>query len=771
MSAVSSFLQVMRKILVPLLKPALVYAWIWMALLCYRELTMASVLVTSQNNVTLPMIVWGLWLGGSLNQAAAANLVVLAFMLPRRAALFHLRPAQPGFGGRCDFDFRLVQKFSHRRSRGGGTASDRSGSRPRRIFRVCSGRAARERRHCCAASPASKSQMKEKSRSTARLVFSRSRRVCAAPEEREIGMVFQSYAIWPHLTVAENIGLVLTHGRSRHVEEKRRWSGFADSLDLVQLENFEDRPARLLSGGQQQRVALARALAVNPALLVDGRAVEQSGCATAEKKCAANIKKLATQLGITVLYVTHDQVEAMVLADRIAVMAQGRFCRSATLSTFIAVPANALVAEFFGSINWIRGKMLDANHVNTECGVLCMDDSRRCDGAVIVVSGRKTSAWSDVLGERVPVAVCPSLTVQRALRSRGPVTRPTRPQATPYAQPGHPAAARSTVRRQPPRAELDPAARHAGGGARRTGQPRSATSSYWPCTGGRSGRAATTWSWAGAACSSRRTASSPGHRTRSPWSRAGAAGFPGAADDADPASIGALLLASGCRQVLATTGELGDCVLASRFVESVIRGLLDHDGPTAVHRAVGGYGRPDIRGGSILPWAPLQAYGTFLEGNHDQGDRMTNAVELPYERSARNAYEWTDKAFDELGTGLLQAHVHRRDGMQSAVVTGACPRCGHTFHYTTSPDAIGTGGGTRTLGPPCRRRPRRPMSSWRSTCRAGARAAMPVANPMNTGAASCSASRCGRTCTVADPTRFRRPAPDRVPIWPPCRSN
>jgi iron(III) transport system permease protein len=74
--------QVMRKILLPLLKPALVYAWLWMALLCYRELTMASVLVTSQQNVTLPMIVWGLWLGGSLNQAAAANLVVLAFMVP-----------------------------------------------------------------------------------------------------------------------------------------------------------------------------------------------------------------------------------------------------------------------------------------------------------------------------------------------------------------------------------------------------------------------------------------------------------------------------------------------------------------------------------------------------------------------------------------------------------------------------------------------------------------------------------------------------------------
>jgi iron(III) transport system permease protein len=75
-------LQVIRKILLPLLKPTLVYAWLWMALLCYRELTMASVLVTNQNNVTLPMIVWGLWLGGSLNQAAAANLVILTFMLP-----------------------------------------------------------------------------------------------------------------------------------------------------------------------------------------------------------------------------------------------------------------------------------------------------------------------------------------------------------------------------------------------------------------------------------------------------------------------------------------------------------------------------------------------------------------------------------------------------------------------------------------------------------------------------------------------------------------
>jgi iron(III) transport system ATP-binding protein len=213
-------------------------------------------------------------------------------------------------------------------------------------------------------------------------VYSRSRRICAAPEEREIGMVFQSYAIWPHLTVAENIGLVLTHGRSR-MSKKSAIDRIRRSLELVQLENFEDRPARLLSGGQQQRVALARALAVNPALLLMDEPLSNLD-ARLREEVRANIKKLATQLGITVLYVTHDQVEAMVLADRIAVMAQGKILQIGNPFELYRSPASALVAEFFGSINWIRGKMLDQNHAETECGILCVADSRRCDGAVIV---------------------------------------------------------------------------------------------------------------------------------------------------------------------------------------------------------------------------------------------------------------------------------------------------------------------------------------------------------------------------------------------------
>jgi iron(III) transport system ATP-binding protein len=213
-------------------------------------------------------------------------------------------------------------------------------------------------------------------------VYSSSRRISAPPEEREIGMVFQSYAIWPHLTVAENIGLVLTHGRAR-LPKNQAAERIRRCLVLVQLENFDNRPARLLSGGQQQRVALARALAVNPALLLMDEPLSNLD-ARLREEVRTNIKKLTGQLGITVLYVTHDQVEAMVLADRIAVMSHGRILQIGNAFELYRSPATALVAEFFGSINWIRGKMLDGQRVESEIGPLVTETSRRYDGAVVV---------------------------------------------------------------------------------------------------------------------------------------------------------------------------------------------------------------------------------------------------------------------------------------------------------------------------------------------------------------------------------------------------
>ena len=215
-----------------------------------------------------------------------------------------------------------------------------------------------------------------------RIVYSASRRIFAQPEEREIGMVFQSYAIWPHLTVAENIGLVLTRGRLR-MNKKEAAGRIRESLSLVQLDDFENRPARLLSGGQQQRVALARALAVNPALLLMDEPLSNLD-ARLREEVRTNIKKLTSQLNITVLYVTHDQVEAMVLADRIAVMAQGSILQVGDPFALYRRPANSLVAEFFGSINWLQGKMLAGDQVDSEIGILVIEPRRQYEGNVVV---------------------------------------------------------------------------------------------------------------------------------------------------------------------------------------------------------------------------------------------------------------------------------------------------------------------------------------------------------------------------------------------------
>ncbi|MBM4259867.1 MAG: ABC transporter ATP-binding protein [Deltaproteobacteria bacterium] len=213
-------------------------------------------------------------------------------------------------------------------------------------------------------------------------VFSGSRKIAALPEEREIGMVFQSYAIWPHLTVAENIGLVLTHGRSR-LSKSAAQERIRHALSLVQLDDYGSRPSRLLSGGQQQRVALARALAVNPALLLMDEPLSNLD-ARLREEVRTSIKKVAMQLGITVLYVTHDQVEAMVLADRIAVMSHGQILQIGNPFELYRAPANALVAEFFGSINWLRGKIAGNGTVESEVGTLVIENQRQYEGDVVV---------------------------------------------------------------------------------------------------------------------------------------------------------------------------------------------------------------------------------------------------------------------------------------------------------------------------------------------------------------------------------------------------
>ena len=197
-------------------------------------------------------------------------------------------------------------------------------------------------------------------------VFSAEQGVWVAPEDRQVGMVFQSYAIWPHMTVFQNVALPLSRGRKKIAKALVR-ERVEEALQMVQLEDFADRPTPLLSGGQQQRVALARALAVNPKLILMDEPLSNLD-ARLREEMRGQIRKLADRLKMTVLYVTHDQIEAMVVADRIAVMSEGSIVSVGSPEGLYEGPSNRTVAEFFGSINWLEAETADAGLLRTKLG-------------------------------------------------------------------------------------------------------------------------------------------------------------------------------------------------------------------------------------------------------------------------------------------------------------------------------------------------------------------------------------------------------------------
>jgi spermidine/putrescine transport system ATP-binding protein len=167
------------------------------------------------------------------------------------------------------------------------------------------------------------------------------------PHKRNVNTVFQNYALFPHLTVAENVGFGLRYQNVSRQEAKKK---IADALELVRLQGYERRRPSQLSGGQQQRVALARALILNPAvLLLD----EPLGALDAKLRKALQIelKALQEEIGITFVYVTHDQEEALTMSDRLAVMSNGRVEQIGSPSEVYEEPTTAYVADFLGVSN------------------------------------------------------------------------------------------------------------------------------------------------------------------------------------------------------------------------------------------------------------------------------------------------------------------------------------------------------------------------------------------------------------------------------------
>jgi iron(III) transport system ATP-binding protein len=171
------------------------------------------------------------------------------------------------------------------------------------------------------------------------------------PWQRDVGMVFQSYALWPHMTVAENVAFGLEERRLPREEIRRK---VAAVLELVELTGLEKRRPGQLSGGQQQRVAIARTLAIEPQVLLLDEPLSNLD-AKLRVQTRHELKKLQRRLDITTIFVTHDQEEAMTTCDRIAVMDQGVIQQVGTPMELFDHPVNRFVAQFVGSVNLFSG--------------------------------------------------------------------------------------------------------------------------------------------------------------------------------------------------------------------------------------------------------------------------------------------------------------------------------------------------------------------------------------------------------------------------------
>lgn len=186
-----------------------------------------------------------------------------------------------------------------------------------------------------------------------RVVSSQSDRIFIPPYQRNIGMVFQSYAIWPHMTVFENAAFPLRVGRARFSEGEIK-TKVHRALETVQLEGLADRRAPKLSGGQQQRLALARALVAEPKVLLLDEPLSNLD-AKLREQMRVEIRELQRRLGLTTVYVTHDQSEALAMSNLIAVMNQGKIVQIGNPREVYQEPATQFVADFIGSTNFVGG--------------------------------------------------------------------------------------------------------------------------------------------------------------------------------------------------------------------------------------------------------------------------------------------------------------------------------------------------------------------------------------------------------------------------------
>jgi iron(III) transport system ATP-binding protein len=221
-----------------------------------------------------------------------------------------------------------------------------------------------------------------------RTVFSAADGISVAANRRGLGMVFQSYAIWPHMTVYDNVAFPLVHGGTRRPAADVR-KRVINALEMVELGHLASRPAPLLSGGQQQRVALARAMVHEPMLLLLDEPLSNLD-ARLRDAMRSELRNLVKRLGTTTIFVTHDQVEALGMSDRIVLMEHGLIVQEGSPRDICMRPRNAFVAEFIGQNNLVPGRVREVGGdvlVDSAMGVVrcAAGDGLRAGGEVVLV--------------------------------------------------------------------------------------------------------------------------------------------------------------------------------------------------------------------------------------------------------------------------------------------------------------------------------------------------------------------------------------------------
>ena len=237
-----------------------------------------------------------------------------------------------------------------------------------------------------------------------------SRRLCLPPDKRNVGMVFQSYAIWPHMTVAENVAFPL---KARKFPRREIGDRVRRVLELVGMAGFEDRPGPLLSGGQQQRVAFARALVTEPRVLLLDEPFSNLD-AKLREQMRIQVKLLQRQLNVALLFVTHDQIEALSLSNRIALMNFGVVQQQGDPRLLYEQPVNEFVRDFVGRTLLFKGTVQSSNPSGQMA--IALEGAPDCS-----LFGRTYDPASIKTGSSVYIGVRPEdVEIQPALASKVP---------------------------------------------------------------------------------------------------------------------------------------------------------------------------------------------------------------------------------------------------------------------------------------------------------------------------------------------------------------